>query len=179
MPEQRQRCRPRRPLASRRPRIRGHVGVGSGLPRGLQTSSVALTDWDLSPWRPVSSWVTPQAVVRPRLRHVLPDVLRQDLVDERLVAGPTTLGLLPELLEDAGVEPNRNQLPRRLGKGIGRIRGLSRPPSRRPSRRTDTVSRCCWGVRPVRRRDGAASVLSRVRIDNDPERGARLTRREE
>jgi hypothetical protein len=38
-------------------------------------------------------------------------VLREAVIDVRLVADPTALGFPTELLEDAGVEPNRSQLP--------------------------------------------------------------------
>lgn len=48
------------------------------------------------------------------LRDVFPDVLGEDLVDQRLIADALSACGLPKLLEYDGVEANRNQLARRL-----------------------------------------------------------------
>ena len=48
------------------------------------------------------------------LRDVFPRVLRQDLVDEGLVADAPAAGFLPKLLEHTSVDANRDELPRRL-----------------------------------------------------------------
>jgi hypothetical protein len=58
--------------------------------------------------------VKPNRFASDRLRHVLPDVLGEHVVDERLIPNaPSTCGL-SKLLQYASVEPNRNQLARRI-----------------------------------------------------------------
>jgi len=83
------------------------------------------------------------------LRHVLSDVLRQDLVDEGLVADAPPLGLLAELPEDTGVEPNRDQLPRRIAEG--------RPPD--PAHGSQLVGRRLGDVAEINRGFGTPRVL--------------------
>jgi hypothetical protein len=44
--------------------------------------------------------------------NIFPDVLCQYLIDEGLVTDPASTGFLPELLEHARIDTNRNELTR-------------------------------------------------------------------
>lgn len=98
----------------------------------------------------VNPRVTAQAVVRRDVsRHVLPDVLGQDLIDERLIADAPPFGLLTELPEDASVEPNRDQLPRRIAKRR----------SSDPAHRPQLLGRRLGDVAEINRARGTPRVL--------------------
>ena len=88
-------------------RLRRHRhDAGRGLPL-----SVPLPNWrtGMLAAHPVAQdrWL-------PGSGDVLPHVVRQHLVDQRLVADPSAPGLLPELLEHCSVDANRDQLPGRV-----------------------------------------------------------------
>lgn len=93
--------------------------------------------------------LTTQAIARRgAFSHVLPDVLRQDLVDERLVADPSPLRLLAQLPENAGVEPNRDQLSRCIAE--------RRAPD--PAHRSQLLGRRLGDVAEINRARGAPRV---------------------
>src|SRR3990172_10696870 len=127
-------ARPRHRLGPKDQRDRPLQPVGRGTwARRLATSS----RWCAEPGR----------VERSGAPHSS-DVLREEVIDEGLVAQPSPFGLTPDRTEYLGVDPNGDQSPRRRPQGgpphssPGQLGSpLHTPPLTRPASRATSLSR--------------------------------------